>query len=112
MALLRDVAAENWPAGKHTSFSGAVSPAPAKWLAGPAARSLPDRAADTFAQLGALPLEQREVVLLVAVERLSYSDVAALLRIPVATVVSRLVAAREALHAAAKKAQPAPNNAR
>jgi RNA polymerase sigma-70 factor, ECF subfamily len=114
MALLRDVAAERAPGGKHPWFGSAVSSPPGTRLAGPASspRSLPDRAAETFAQVGELPLEQREVLLLAAVERLSYSDIAALLRIPVATVVSRLSAAREALHAAARKAQPAPNNAR
>lgn len=114
IALLRDVAAEKAPPGEHPLFRGAVSSGSAKGLAGPAgsARSLPDRASETFAQVGELPLEQREVLLLVAVERLSYSDIAALLRIPVATVVSRLSAAREALHVAALKAPTAPNNAR
>jgi RNA polymerase sigma-70 factor (ECF subfamily) len=113
MALLRDVAAENALAGRHPLFL-ASSSQPAKWLAGSAssARSLPARAAETFAHVGELPPEQREVLLLVAVERLSYTDIAALLSVPVATVVSRLSAAREALHAAALKAKPAPNNAR
>jgi RNA polymerase sigma-70 factor (ECF subfamily) len=112
MALLRDVATEKATPGTHGTYCGPVSSGPAKWLAGPngSARSLPDRATEMFAQVGELPLEQREVLLLVAVERLSYSDIAAFLRIPAATVVSRLSAAREALHAAALKAQSAPNN--
>jgi RNA polymerase sigma-70 factor (ECF subfamily) len=114
MALLRDVAVENAPAGKQPWFQSAASSGPATRLAAPTSgpRSLPDRAAEIFALVGELPLEQREVLLLAAVERLSYGDIAALLRIPVATVVSRLSAAREALHAAARKARPAPNNAR
>jgi RNA polymerase sigma-70 factor (ECF subfamily) len=114
MALLRDIATEKAVPGGEAPSCGAVSSGPAKWLAAPqgAARSLPDRTAKLFAQVGELPLEQREVLLLVAVERLSYGDIAAFLHIPVATVVSRLSAAREALHAAALKAQPAPNNAR
>jgi RNA polymerase sigma-70 factor (ECF subfamily) len=114
MALLRDIAAEKAPAAEQAWFQSAVSSGHAKWLAGPtsSARSLPDRAAEMFAQVGELPLEQREVLLLVAVERLPYGDIAALLRIPVAAVVSRLSAAREALHAAAQNAQSSPNNAR
>jgi len=113
MALLRNVATEKPTPGRHGAFCGPVSSGPAKWLAGPngSARSLPDRATEMFTQVGDLPLEQREILLLVAVERLSYSDIANFLRIPVATVVSRLSAARKALHAAAVKAQSAPNNA-
>jgi RNA polymerase sigma-70 factor (ECF subfamily) len=115
MALLRDLATARATRGSHPAFFGAVSGGPAKWLAGPdgsSARSISDRAAETFAQVAELPVEQREILLLVAVERLSYGDIAAFLSIPVATVVSRLAAAREALHAAALKAQSAPNNAR
>ncbi len=113
MALLRDIATRAAPGSKSGCF-GAVSSGPAKWLAAPdsSARSLPDRAAQMFAQVAELPLEQREVLLLVAVERLSYDDIAAFLRVPVATVVSRLTAAREALHEAALRAQSAPHNAR
>jgi RNA polymerase sigma-70 factor (ECF subfamily) len=113
MALLRDVAGEKAPSGKHPSFSSAASSGSAKSPVDRAgATSLPDDAAEMFARVGELPAEQREVLLLAAVERLPYSDIAALLRIPVAAVVSRLAAAREALHAAGRKAQPAPNNAR
>lgn len=42
-----------------------------------------------------LPLEQREVLLLVAVEELSYQDAAKVLKVPVGTVMSRLSRARE-----------------
>jgi RNA polymerase sigma-70 factor (ECF subfamily) len=44
-----------------------------------------------------LPLEEREVLMLVAVERLSYTDVANVLDMPVATVMSTLTRAREHL---------------
>jgi RNA polymerase sigma-70 factor (ECF subfamily) len=64
-----------------------------------------------LAQLRALPLEQREVLVLVAVERMSYIDIAALLRLPVATVIARLSHAREALRSSAPKAESAPNSA-
>ena len=60
-------------------------------------QSPPDRGAQMLAQLRELPLEQREILVLVAVERMSYVDIAGLLQIPVATVISRLSQAREAL---------------
>jgi len=41
-----------------------------------------------------LPAEQREVLLLVTVEGLSYKDAAATLEIPIGTVMSRLARAR------------------
>lgn len=43
----------------------------------------------------ALPIEQREVLLLVALEDLSYEEVAKTLGIPLGTVMSRLSRARE-----------------
>lgn len=46
-----------------------------------------------------LPTEQREVLLLVGVEELSYKDCASVLGIPVGTVMSRLSRAREQLRA-------------
>jgi len=44
-----------------------------------------------------LPSEQREVLLLVAVEELPYHEVAAVLGIPIGTVMSRLSRARHKL---------------
>jgi RNA polymerase sigma-70 factor (ECF subfamily) len=46
-----------------------------------------------------LPHEQREVLLLVGVEELSYQEVASALGVPVGTVMSRLSRARERLRA-------------
>lgn len=46
-----------------------------------------------------LPVEQREVLLLVAVEQMRYEQVAEALAIPVGTVMSRLSRARERLRA-------------
>jgi RNA polymerase sigma-70 factor, ECF subfamily len=52
---------------------------------------------DVLSKLGRLPEEQRAVLLLVAVEDLSYADAAKVLNIPVGTVMSRLSRARERL---------------
>ena len=49
--------------------------------------------------LAQLPAEQREVLLLVALEELSYADVARALKIPQGTVMSRLSRARARLKA-------------
>jgi RNA polymerase sigma-70 factor, ECF subfamily len=54
----------------------------------------------TMAALMTLPDEQREVLVLVALEGLSYRDAAEILGIPVGTLMSRLGRAREALRAA------------
>jgi RNA polymerase sigma-70 factor (ECF subfamily) len=45
-------------------------------------------------QMGRLPPEQREVLLLAAVEELRYEEIAAVLEIPIGTVMSRLSRAR------------------
>ena len=52
---------------------------------------------DVLGKLAKLPEEQRAVLLLVAVEDLSYADAAAVLNVPVGTVMSRLSRARERL---------------
>ena len=53
--------------------------------------------ADLCARMLQLPLEEREVLLLVAVERLSYADVASVLDVQVATVMGTLTRARKHL---------------
>lgn len=47
--------------------------------------------------LDGLPTEQREALLLVAIEGLSYRDAADILEIPIGTLTSRIARAREAL---------------
>lgn len=49
--------------------------------------------------IAALPVAQREVLLLVALEDLSYDQTARVLGIPIGTVMSRLARAREKLRA-------------
>ena len=63
---------------------------------------------DLDAALRLLPPEQREVLLLVALEELSYQEVAALLQIPPGTVMSRLSRGRERLRLL-MEGQPLPS---
>lgn len=62
--------------------------------------------ADLCARVLRLPTEEREVLMLVAVERLPYADVAKLLDAPIATVMSTLARARQRL--AAMESEPIP----
>lgn len=55
------------------------------------------RGHDLVAAVGTLPEEQRSVLLLVAVEDLSYAETARVLDIPIGTVMSRLSRTRERL---------------
>lgn len=54
-----------------------------------------------------LPAEQREVLLLVALEDMSYDEAARTLQIPIGTVMSRLARAREKLRGMMNGAAPA-----
>jgi RNA polymerase sigma-70 factor, ECF subfamily len=68
---------------------------------------------DLEAALARLPAEQRQPLLLVCVEQLSYAEVAEVLHIPIGTVMSRVCRGRAALrgflegHGQATRAQPA-----
>ena len=54
---------------------------------------------DLQAALDQLPIEQRQVLLLVALEEMPYAEIAATLGIPIGTVMSRLSRGRERLRA-------------
>jgi len=58
-------------------------------------------------QLGALPLDERAALALVAVERFDYADVAEVLDVPVATAMETLARARARLRGAARESQRA-----
>jgi RNA polymerase sigma-70 factor (ECF subfamily) len=66
---------------------------------------------DLDAALALLPEEQRAVLLLIALEEMSYQEVAATLGIPIGTVMSRLARGRERLRLALS-GQPAPQSLR
>ena len=52
---------------------------------------------EVVAQMGRLPADQREVLLLAAVEEMRYEEIAAVLAVPIGTVMSRLSRARDKL---------------
>jgi RNA polymerase sigma-70 factor (ECF subfamily) len=52
---------------------------------------------EVVAQMGRLPPDQREVLLLAAVEQMRYEEIAAVLAVPIGTVMSRLSRARDKL---------------
>lgn len=54
---------------------------------------------ELLAAVGRIPDEQREVILLVGLEQMSYQEVAEVLGIPIGTVMSRLSRGRERLRA-------------
>lgn len=62
---------------------------------------------DLESALSQIPDEQREVLLLVALEEMSYAEIAAILSIPVGTVMSRLSRGRERLRLVMDGQQPA-----
>ncbi|HTR88224.1 MAG TPA: sigma-70 family RNA polymerase sigma factor [Reyranella sp.] len=59
-----------------------------------------DRRRHVAAALAALPAEMREILVLREIEDLSYKEIAAVLDLPIGTVMSRLARARERLAAA------------
>lgn len=64
---------------------------------------------DLVAALQRLPVEQREPLLLVTIEELSYAECAEVLRIPIGTVMSRISRGRAALRALLDGRAPVPS---
>jgi RNA polymerase sigma-70 factor (ECF subfamily) len=52
---------------------------------------------EVFVQIGRLPVEQREVLILAAIEELRYEEISEVLGVPIGTVMSRLSRARDKL---------------
>ena len=63
----------------------------------PAAQFARVELAEILQQVGRLPAEQRETLLLAAVEEMRYEEIAVMMSVPVGTVMSRLSRAREKL---------------
>ncbi len=82
--------------GHHDSLDSAGDAV----LARPPTQETPLLQRDIIKALASLPEEQRSVLLLVSVEDLSYAEAAAVLDIPLGTVMSRLARAREKLREA------------
>ena len=62
--------------------------------------------AEVVKQIGKLPAEQREVLMLAAIEELPYEDIARVQGVPIGTVMSRLSRAREKLRRMQADASP------
>ena len=63
---------------------------------------------DALAGLAFLPVEQREILLLVGVEEMSYAEASQVLDVPIGTVMSRLSRGRESLRRFLEGGQVAP----
>jgi RNA polymerase sigma-70 factor (ECF subfamily) len=74
--------------------------------AGPDVQSGRLALAETARAMLELPDEQREVLLLVAVEEMSYSEAASVLSIPIGTLMSRLARARATLRSLTDSGAP------
>lgn len=74
--------------------------------ASPASQGARLALAETAAALDRLPADQREALLLVVLEGMSYAEAAGALDIPVGTLMSRIGRAREALRAMADGTGP------
>jgi RNA polymerase sigma-70 factor, ECF subfamily len=81
----------------HVSLDADDGPAFDWELAVHAAHSDRVEVNEVIAHIGRLPVEQREVLILAAVEELRYEQIARLLGVPLGTVMSRLSRAREKL---------------
>ncbi|HEY8288578.1 MAG TPA: sigma-70 family RNA polymerase sigma factor [Acetobacteraceae bacterium] len=82
--------------GRHVAIEDADDPA----LSRPATQEDALRQRDILQALATLSAEQRNVLLLVSIEDLSYAEAATVLGIPIGTVMSRLSRGREALRQA------------
>jgi len=85
--------------GRRRRTAGAEVPIEdeAARLVMPATQTVRLEVRDLMTALGQIPREQREVVLLVGMEGMSYVEAAQVLGVPIGTVMSRLSRGREAL---------------
>ncbi len=85
-------------AGRRTRLQR--RPAPEVMGSAPNTASAPEKPSRLLTHFASLPIDEREVLFLVAVEGMAYEEVAGVLRVPVATVIARLKRARDRVRAA------------
>lgn len=108
-AILHNLALDRLRRRARRGIDAPLETVPEAWLGRPAEQEHALRQQDVLAHLAQLPDDQRAVLLLVSVEDLSYAEIAAVLGIPMGTVMSRLSRARERLRRQMEDgAQPRP----
>jgi len=96
--ILHNLAMDRMRQRATRAAPGPMDSVPEDRLASPPTQEDKIRYDDILSLIAALSEEQRSVLLLIAVEDLSYAEAAEVLDIPVGTVMSRLSRARERLH--------------
>jgi RNA polymerase sigma-70 factor (ECF subfamily) len=96
-AILHNLALDRLRRRARRGIDAPLETVPEAWLGRPAEQEHALGLQDVLAHLAQLPDDQRAVLLLVSVEDLSYAEIAAVLDIPMGTVMSRLSRARERL---------------
>lgn len=94
-AILHNLALDRLRRHARRGVDATLESVPEAWLARPAEQEHGLDQQDVLAHLAQLPDDQRAVLLLVGVEDLSYAEAAAVLDIPMGTVMSRLSRGRE-----------------
>lgn len=96
-AILHNLALDRLRRRARQGVTEPLDAAPEDRLGRPATQEMAVEREDVLALVALLPEEQRGVLLLIAVEELSYAEAAAVLDVPQGTVMSRLSRARERL---------------
>ena len=96
-AILRSIWLNQVRSERVREGAGRVDAEATLWFDGAKAIEANILAAQVLIKLGALPAAQRETALLVYAEGYSYAEAAAMLGIPIGTVMSRLSSVRAAL---------------
>jgi len=90
----------------HASLDADDGPAAGWEIAVRATQSDRVELSEVLAQVARLPAEQREVLMLAAVEELRYEEISVVLEVPIGTVMSRLSRAREKLRRMTEEPSP------
>jgi RNA polymerase sigma-70 factor (ECF subfamily) len=96
-AIMHNLFVSRWRAARRRISVFSSQAAEGIEIAVPPGQDWSLAAQDVVRALDKLPMEQRQVILLVVVEGMTYDDVATVLSVPIGTVMSRLSRARDAL---------------